>query len=207
MQELKSMQDKFNISDQDLYILSKLSSDLKSSSILEKENINAKIRSVLGKYKIGLVDNMNIVKLLKKSSVHLETEFVEKYEGSENSDELKVVGKSGQKKFIFIAGIMIVFFLAFSLSKGKDTANDTNTEMKKVTFEEATQFMKNRLSDVDQTLMASKMVLFDGKKIYMFMSVAKDGSTCISAVSEFQLSVLNTDCGNTDVKIQEWNNL
>jgi hypothetical protein len=67
--------------------------------------------------------------------------------------------------------------------------------------------MSTRLSNVNQTLMASKTVIFDGKKIYMFMSVAEDGSTCISGVSEFRLEVMSTNCGNTEMKIQEWNNL
>lgn len=90
-----------------------------------------------------------------------------------------------------------------STSKSFGTTNNEKT----VTFDEAKQFMKTRLSNVNQTLMASKTVIFDGKKVYMFMSVAEDGSTCISGVSEFQLEVMSTDCGNTEMKIQEWNNL
>ena len=90
-----------------------------------------------------------------------------------------------------------------STSKSFNSTNKTGT----ITFDEAKQFMRTRLSNVNQTLMASKTVDFDGKKVYMFMSVAEDGSTCISGVSEFKLEVMSTDCGNTEVKMQEWNNL
>ena len=217
MQELKSMQEKFNISDQDLYILSKLSSDLKSSSVFEKENINAKIKLIIGKYKINLDDNMTIVNLLKKSNVNLRTEYDEKYEDLENSEELQVVGKDGQKKFIFIVAIITIFIVAYPLSNNINSNNNnkyknnnsknTNDETERITFEQATQYMENRLSDANRTLMHSKMVLSGGTKVYMFMSVAKDGSTCIEGVSEVKLSVLLTDCSFTDTMIQKWNNL
>jgi hypothetical protein len=109
--------------------------------------------------------------------------------------------------------IVSVFFgllVLGNINKGNDTNSNfpnSSNETKTITFEEAKQFMSTRLSNVNQTLMASKTVIFDGKKIYMFMSVAENGSTCISGVSEFRLEVMSTNCGNTEMKIQEWNNL
>jgi|LakMenE01Jun11ns_1017448.scaffolds.fasta_scaffold9753712_2 hypothetical protein len=109
--------------------------------------------------------------------------------------------------------IVSVFFgllILGNINKGNNTNSNfpnSSDETKTITFEEAKQFMSTRLSNVNQTLMASKTVIFDGKKIYMFMSVAEDGSTCISGVSEFRLEVMSTNCGNTEMKIQEWNNL
>lgn len=109
--------------------------------------------------------------------------------------------------------VVSVFFgllVLGNINKGNETSsNFTNNsnENRTITFEEAKQFIRTRLSNVNQTLMASKTVVFDGKKIYMFMSVAENGSTCISGVSEFRLEVMSTDCGNTEIKIQEWNNL
>lgn len=107
--------------------------------------------------------------------------------------------------------VVSVFFsllILGNLSKESTSKPFSSTDnAKKITFDEAKHFMETRLSNVNQTLMASKTVFFDGKKVYMFMSVAEDGSTCISGISEFQLEVMSTDCGNTEMKIQEWNNL
>jgi len=110
--------------------------------------------------------------------------------------------------------IVVSVFFGLLVLGNINKANETNSnfsnssnENRTITFDEAKQFMRTRLSNVNQTLMASKTVVFDGKKVYMFMSVAEDGSTCISGVSEFRLEVMSTDCGNTEMKIQEWNNL
>ena len=110
--------------------------------------------------------------------------------------------------------IVVSVFFGLLVLGNINKANETNSnfsnssnENRTITFDEAKQFMRTRLSNVNQTLMASKTVVFDGKKVYMFMSVAEDGSTCISGVSEFKLEVMSTDCGNTEVKMQEWNNL
>jgi hypothetical protein len=54
MEQLLNLQKKYTIIYKDLYILSKLSTDLKSSSIFEKLKINMKIKSVLVKYNDGI---------------------------------------------------------------------------------------------------------------------------------------------------------
>ena len=42
-------------------------------------------------------------------------------------------------------------------------------------------------------------------QLYIYMSVAENGMTCISTVSELALEVLAADCGETYRKIDEWN--
>ena len=206
MQELLDIQKKYSITDKDLYVLSKLSADLKTSSLFEKEKVNAKIRSVLAKYNVGMLDKIKTIKALTNSNYHNNPELIEKYKDSEKTEELNIAGKKGKQNLIIVASVFVAILIAFSLSKDKKSYNSTN-KTEAITFDEAKQFMRTRLSNVNQTLMASKTVVFDGKKIYMFMSVAEDGSTCISGVSEFNLEVMSTNCGNTEIKIQEWNNL
>lgn len=103
-------------------------------------------------------------------------------------------------------GLLVVGNLSKEANQNSNGVNNVNSS-KTITFGEAKQFMKTRLNNVNQTLMASKTVVFEGKKVYMFMSVTEDGSTCISAVSEFKLEVMSVDCGITEVKVQQWNNL
>ena len=102
--------------------------------------------------------------------------------------------------------LLVVGNLSKEANQNSNGVNNVNSS-KTITFGEAKQFMKTRLNNVNQTLMASKTVVFEGKKVYMFMSVTEDGSTCISAVSEFKLEVMSVDCGITEVKVQQWNNL
>lgn len=188
MQELKIMQDKFNISDKDLYILSKLSSDLKTSSIFEKEKINAKIKTVLGKYKIGFVDNMNIQNLLKKSSVHLRPEFVEKYEDSENSEELKVVGKDGQKKFIFIAVIITIFFVAYTQSmkntnqKGNSSKQDSSSKQSDCDRFSHEQFVRNNFENSGKSVNGISAMGPSGDCGFVFMVNGYDQSRGIGYI-------------------------
>ena len=55
--------------------------------------------------------------------------------------------------------------------------------------------------------MKKKTVYQDGIKIYMFLSVAKNGMTCVSTVSELKLEVIGVDCDETQIKINQWNAL
>ena len=153
-----------------------------------------------------MLDKIKTIKALTNSNYHNNPELIEKYKDSEKTEELNIAGKKGKQNLIIVASVFVAILIAFSLSKDKKSYNSTN-KTEAITFDEAKQFMRTRLSNVNQTLMASKTVVFDGKKIYMFMSVAEDGSTCISGVSEFNLEVMSTNCGNTEIKIQEWNNL
>ncbi len=76
-----------------------------------------------------------------------------------------------------------------------------------ISYAQAAAFMKNRCNEIGQTLMRSKTVKYNGTKLYMFLSVAKNGYICISSVSEIALEVLNADCGPSEVKIKQWNEL
>lgn len=104
--------------------------------------------------------------------------------------------------------ISVLFGLMIVSSINKKTNSGITQQIsKKITFSEAREFMKKRLLNVNQTLMDSKMTSFDGKTLYVFLSVAEDGTVCISSVSEFALEVIASDCGNVYVKTEQWNNL
>ena len=90
-------------------------------------------------------------------------------------------------------------------NKTDETTNSSSSNEKLVTFSEAEEFMQQRCNAVNQTLMKKKSVVFNGTKLYMFLSVAQDGQACISSVSEYKLEVLAADCGEAMVKIQQWN--
>ena len=74
-----------------------------------------------------------------------------------------------------------------------------------VTFKEAEFFMQQRCNDINQNLMRKKVTNFNGTKMYMFLSVATNGYVCISSISENKLEVIATDCGPSEIKIQQWN--
>lgn len=127
MEELLNLQKKWNITDKDLYILSKLEDDKKTSSFLEKEKLNAMQRSIILKYKIGLADKVNIFKALKKSNFHDDLEQIEKYKGSENSEELNNAGKNGKFNFVLVILIFVVIVIMVSLNNNKksDSSNSS----------------------------------------------------------------------------------
>ena len=205
MEELLSLQKKYNISDKDMYILSKLDQNKVNESFIEKTKSATKQEVILKKYRLTLNERQKVLKNLQFSTFHANEEFIEKYKGEELNEELQTEGKKRMNKLIAIivvAVLFIVFANVFSSS-----SETKQIESKKVSFTEAKEFMQKRLNDVNQELMGSKTVYFDGKAIFMFLSVAENGMTCISGVSEFKLEVMSTDCGNTDLKIQEWNKL
>lgn len=127
MEELLNLQKKYNITDKDLYILSKLEYDKTKSSILEKEKLNAMQRNILSKYKVGFTDKINIFKTLKKSTFHNDSEQIEKYKGLENSEELNEIGKKGKTNFIVVITIFIVVMIMISLNANRKN-NDVNNE-------------------------------------------------------------------------------
>ena len=124
MQELLEIQKKYSITDKDLYVLSKLSADLKISSLFEKEKVNAKIRSVLAKYNVGMLDKIKTIKALTNSDYHNNPELIEKYKDSEKTEELNIAGKKGKQNLIIIACVFVVVFLAVSLNNSKKSDNN-----------------------------------------------------------------------------------
>ena len=78
---------------------------------------------------------------------------------------------------------------------------------KTISLEEATIFMRERCRNINQKLQRTKSVNYEGTILHLFLSVASDGSVCISAISELKLEVLSANCGNLYNKIEEWNNL
>ena len=83
----------------------------------------------------------------------------------------------------------------------------SNSKITKVSFSQAETFMSNRCKKINQKLMKGKESEMNGIKIYAFMSVAQNGMTCISLISENKLEILSSDCGNTQRKMNEFNNL
>jgi hypothetical protein len=123
MEELLNLQKKCNITDKDLYVLSKLEDDKKTSSFFEKEKLNAMQRSIISKYKIGFTDKVNIFKTLKKSTFHNDLEQIEKYKGSENHEELNDAGKKGKINFIILFAVFFIVFLTVFVTNNKKTDN------------------------------------------------------------------------------------
>lgn len=106
--------------------------------------------------------------------------------------------------------ILMISILAISCGKKENSdqsTTDTSVSVQKVTFSEAETFMQERCNTINQTLMKKKTVTFNGTKLYMFMSVAEDGQACISSISENKLEVLAADCGEVNMKIEQWNNV
>ena len=75
-----------------------------------------------------------------------------------------------------------------------------------VTFDDARDFMQNRCDNIGQTLMKTKTIDFNGTTLYAFMSVGENGMVCVSTISEHKLEVLAADCGEAQMKINQWNN-
>ena len=94
---------------------------------------------------------------------------------------------------------------------GDDSENEnletptTETLNVRYTSHEAEQYMRKTCDNTNQTLMKKKTVYLDGTKIYMFMSVAENGMTCVSTVSEIKLELMSADCDETQIKINQWN--
>ena len=127
------------------------------------------------------------------------------------------------KKFLlYLFGgliLMVILVVAFSDDappKDKDSTaapaeqestDYTPSERAPIRFSssQAEQFMQNLCLDLNQTLMRKKTIYVDDRKVYMFMSVAENGMTCVSTVSEIKLEVMSSDCGDTQTKINQWN--
>ena len=111
-----------------------------------------------------------------------------------------------------------IFYICLALiilvSMCGDESENENSETPSIetpnviyTSYEAEQFMRKTCDNTNQTLMKKKTVDLDGNKIYMFMSVAENGMTCVSTVSEIKLEVMSADCDETQIKINQWNAL
>jgi hypothetical protein len=110
-----------------------------------------------------------------------------------------------QTRWIVTAVLALVVIANAGNNKSSSPSENNSNSVKKVTFSEAESFMQKRCNETNQTLMKKKSVNVDGTKLFMFLSVAENGYVCISSVSEFALEVLATDCGPSDIKIEEWN--
>ena len=130
---------------------------------------------------------------------------------------LKIVGITVVSLFAFLV-ILVVAFPSDSVATenaSEDKASPVKQKQKESTPSErapirfsssqAEQFMQNLCLDLNQTLMRKKTIYVDDRKVYMFMSVAENGMTCVSTVSEIKLEVMSSDCGDTQTKINQWN--
>ncbi len=130
---------------------------------------------------------------------------------------LKIVGITVVSLFAFLV-ILVVAFPSDSVATenaSEDKPSPVKQKQKESTPSErvpirfsssqAEQFMQNLCLDLNQTLMRKKTIYVDDRKVYMFMSVAENGMTCVSTVSEIKLEVMSSDCGDTQTKINQWN--
>jgi len=104
-----------------------------------------------------------------------------------------------KRSFVFS---LVCFFVLSSCGEPKSSVS---AKPKRVTKAEADEFMRNRMYQINQTLMKTKEADYNGTTLYLYMSVAENGMTCISTISELKLEVLAADCGETYRKIAEWN--
>lgn len=93
MEELLSLQKKYNISDKDMYILSKLDQNKVNESFIEKTKSATKQEVVLKKYRLTLAERQKVLKNLRFSTFHTNEEFIEKYKGAELDEVLQAESK------------------------------------------------------------------------------------------------------------------
>lgn len=124
-------------------------------------------------------------------------------------------------KALYVSFITALALLSFTGCSTKPNETETSvnneqestTELSKenntptVSFAEAEAFMQNRCVAINQTLVRKMRTRFDGTTVYLFMSVAEDGTVCVSSISEYALEVLAADCGSLERKLEEWNNI
>ena len=111
------------------------------------------------------------------------------------------------KKIFKIPALLFSLILIISCFGNETKSDNSKIKSKKITFNQAEAFMQERYKKINQTLMKKKSVSFDGTEIYMFLSEAENGYVCISSISENVLDILAVDCGTSDRKIREWNEL
>lgn len=111
---------------------------------------------------------------------------------------------SKKTRWIISSIFMLLIIVNTNKNKSSNISNTQNSSQK-ITFDEAKIFMQNRCSTLGQTLMKSKTVTFNGRRLYMFTSVAQNGVACISSISEIKLEVIAADCGSPEMKVSEWN--
>lgn len=125
MNTINDFVSKYNISELDLYVLSKFEADKSFANFIEKDVIRAKQVSILKKYKFSIFERKKFLNLLKNNPIHNDVTFQEKYKGSENDIVLNEIGKKAKRNlFIAIAAIVVVFF-AVSIS---NNSNNIKTE-------------------------------------------------------------------------------
>lgn len=94
--------------------------------------------------------------------------------------------------------------------RAKMQRNNTSkkpSKLDKITLNDARAFMTERLTNINQVLVASYASQIEGYTVYAFFSNSLDrpGYSCVSMVPDFELNVLASDCNLTSVKVREWN--
>jgi preprotein translocase subunit SecG len=127
MQDLLDIQKKYNITDKDLFVLSYLSSQLKESSLLEKQRINTKLKNILSKYNISLLDKIKSIKALTNSTYHKDLVLIEKYSDAHNSEEYNVSEKKVKKSVIMLIVLFFVVFFAITIALSNKSSSENNS--------------------------------------------------------------------------------
>ena len=87
------------------------------------------------------------------------------------------------------------------IKRSVKSSSESNT---KVSFQQAKQFMKDRLRNLNQTMFDSPFFSDAyGVRVYVFLSKNSRGYLCISIVSSQRLELINASCGGPE-KLREW---
>ena len=129
MQDLLDIQKKYDITDKDLFVLSYLSSQLKESSLFEKQKINTKLKNILSKYNISLLDKIKAIKALTNSTYHKDSILIEKYSDAHNSEEYNVSEKKVKNSVIMLIVLFIVVFFAITIALNNKTRNENDSSV------------------------------------------------------------------------------
>lgn len=89
------------------------------------------------------------------------------------------------------------------------SCSDQINSNSKISFDEATNFMKERTININQKLTHSHISNMNGENFYFYFSISLDrfGYSCISIISEDKLEIINVDCDLNDTKVTDWNNI
>jgi hypothetical protein len=125
---------KFNIKEEDLYILSVIEKKKETSSFFEKEKLKAKSMGVLKPYNVKFMDLGILLSEIKAAKFAENTELIEKY-GIVNLDSKK--SSTGIKYIIPIVIIFLAFFFFFNINDSdlSSEATSANVETKDGTID------------------------------------------------------------------------
>jgi hypothetical protein len=128
MNTIQDFIDKYNITERDLYILSKLEADKSTAKFLNKVAIESKKANLIKKYKINFHEKKKFFNSLQNFPIHNNETLKEKYYNAENDNELVKAEKKA--KLILIISFMTIIFIIFTISINKNSSNSNTSTPK-----------------------------------------------------------------------------